>query len=555
MQTIKKQIIKILCLILSLCLFFVAGCKTADEVGGAEPVNRDPDESVDNVTTAEKIVTMANTSPWTASNPFISMDGNTKYIHYLIWEPLFMTSIEGELVPGVAESYEVNEEMTEFVIYIRQNAFFSDGEQLTADDVVFTFNLGTNSDLASSQHNYFRMITGTDDESGVALEGESLGVEKVDDFTVKLTAKEPVDAFTFLANLRVISILPEHVLKEIPIAELEYYDFFNKVPGYGQLIYKSEIPGERMELAVNKSYARGTIDFDKLIIKIIPSTNLLSAFMAGEVDVCYVTASSPLPLVDYETAKGQTGFSVIEVPNLSFSEMAIDNQDEDLSDVRVRQALCYAIDREALAQYIYEGLADVCYGPYAPNHPYFNSSYEYRGYDPEKAIALLKEAGWDENRVLKFAVPSSNEDRQKMAIIIQQYLEAVGVKTEIYPLDNATLFSSMVGGEYQLGMFGSGGAIETSNFSVCMTEGSSVNFSRIVDPRYAELFLAAEKELTPDEKKVHLNALQELIDEECPYVFLTSPMHLAPLSDRITGVNYSDITMFLCDMTQWSVTN
>ena len=89
--------------------------------------------------------------------------------------------------------------------------------------------------------------------------------------------------------------------------------------------------------------------------------------------------------------------------------------------------------------------------------------------------------------MLKFCVPSSDANRQKAAVIIQQFLADVGIQTEITTLDNATLFTSMVNGDYQLGMFGSAGALTPTDFAPCMTPGNSVNFSRITDTRYAEL--------------------------------------------------------------------
>ena len=286
---------------------------------------------------AEKVVTLATPTAWTTINPFLSMHGSTNFIHGMIWEPLFNYNSKGEIIALAAESYEVNEAKDEYTVYLRETNF-TDGEPMTADDVLFTYALNLDPDLATSRHAYMKQIAGTDDQ-GMPVEGEEFGLEKIDDHTVKFTLKQPSDEFTFLTNLRMFSIMPEHVLKDIPVADLENYNFFENVPGTGQVIYQSQIPGERMELAINKEYARGEISFDKLIIRVIPSSNLLSAFIAGEADVCYVAGSSALPLVDYEMAKEQEGFSVVEIPNLSFCELAIDNQDEDLSDVRVRQAI------------------------------------------------------------------------------------------------------------------------------------------------------------------------------------------------------------------------
>lgn len=503
--------------------------------------------------TNEKTVTLAAQTAWTTVNMFMSMDGNTNFIHGLIWEPLFTYNMNGDVFPMVAESYDVNDEMTEYTIHIRKNLFFSDGEPLTADDVVFTYNLNLHPDLATTRHSYLKMVTGTDDSSGEAVEGETFGIEKLDDFTVKFTLKWPTDAFSFLTNLRMFSILPEHVLKDIPVADLENYDFFKNVPGSGQLIYKDQIPGESMELMANKNYGRGTLDFDKLVIKVIPTTNLLSAFIAGEADVCFIGGAGALPIVDYEMAKQQKGFSVVEIPNLSFSELAMNNQDADLSDVRVRQAICYAIDREAIVQNVFQGLGSACYVPYAQSHPYFNQDHEFKSYDPEKAKEMLAEYGWDSSRVLKFCTPSSDMNRQKAAVIIQQFLEDVGIKTEIYTLDNANLFSSMVNGEYELGMFGSAGALNPTDFVPCLTPGNGVNFCCTTDSRYYEFYGASDKEMTFEGKKAQLDQLQELIDEECPYVFLYSAMHIAPLSDRMSGVNYPDFTLYLYDMTTWKV--
>ena len=104
----------------------------------------------------EKTVTLAAQTAWTTINMFMSMDGNTNFIHGLIWEPLFLYNMNGDIVPMVAESYEVNDDMTEYTIHIRQNAYFSDGEQLTADDVMFTFQLNMDPTLATTRHSYLK---------------------------------------------------------------------------------------------------------------------------------------------------------------------------------------------------------------------------------------------------------------------------------------------------------------------------------------------------------------------------------------------------------------
>lgn len=94
-------------------------------------------------------------------------------------------------------------------------------------------------------------------------------------------------------------------------------------------------------------------------------------------------------------------------------------------------------------QNVCEGLGSAVYAPYVQTHPYFNDEVEWRQYDPDKARELLAEAGWDESRVLKFCVPSADTNRQRTAVIIQQFLADVGIQTEITTLDNATLFSSI----------------------------------------------------------------------------------------------------------------
>lgn len=550
-EKMKKILAMLICMVLMLG---TVGCGTTGGNEGAASAGIKENEEAAPAGTEEKTIVIAATAAWTSENIFMAMNGNTVSTHFLIWEPLFNYTMRGELVGFVAESYEVNEEKTEYTVKIRDNLFFSDGEQLTADDVVYTYELNASAELASNRHSMLTTLVGTDDTTGTLVEGEELGIEKIDDLTVKFTLKQPTEEFTFLANQRNYLIVPEHVVSNYEIAELENLNFYENIPGSGQLIFESQIEGERMELRANTNYARGELQFDRVVIKVVPTTNMLSTFMADEADVCFLAGSSSLPMVDLEMARAQENFTVEEVASLGAVELTLNNQDEDLSDVNIRRAIAYAIDRQKLIDVLLNGMGSMAYSPYSQNHEYFCEEIDYISYDPEMATQLLDEAGWDYSRVLTLAVPSNNTERQDIAALIQQMLGEVGVQIEVVNCDTATLFSSLSSGEYDMGLCSTGGSPIVSDFAVCYQPGNGVCFSNVADDSMYELFIAAGAAVSKEERTALTKEIQERINDECHYVFLYSANLISPISNRIQGVNYENFTTYLYDMTTWTVT-
>ena len=115
------------------------------------------------------------------------------------------------------------------------------------------------------------------------LSDKSVGVKKIDDYTIEMTMKAPSDPATVFNTLKQFVVLPKHLLEEIPLAEMHTNEFWQKPIGSGPFMYESQISGERVELAANPGYELGRPDIDKLVIRVVPAANIVSGLMNGEI--------------------------------------------------------------------------------------------------------------------------------------------------------------------------------------------------------------------------------------------------------------------------------
>ncbi|XCP84935.1 ABC transporter substrate-binding protein [Roseburia hominis] len=501
--------------------------------------------------TGEKIVTMAMQSSWTSLYPYNSVAGYDTFVQLLLFDCLFNYNAEGEMEPRLAKSYEINDTFDEYTFYLDENAAWTDGTPVTADDVVWTFKLQTKEKLPTARRSYVAILDGTDD-SGVEISEDSAGVEKIDDHTVKFTLKKPVDEVTFINNARMIVILPQHLLKDAPVETLDVNEFFNHPIGCGALMYDQQIAGESIEFTVNKNYHLGECDFDKFVIKVVNQANILAGFMAGELDIAYIPGG--LPISDYEKATKQENMQIIVEETPAFCYMTMNMSEDYFADVRVRQAFNYAIDKQAIVDNAMLGLGVPIYTPYTKNNLYYKDDVEFLTYDPEKAKALLEEAGWDFERVLSFSVPTGDQTRQNAGLMVQQYLEAVGVKTEISTSDYSTHMAALIAGEYDLGLMSSAGSIyeNPGGIGLCYNPDGAVNFGCISDPTYYDVFTKAIDSLTSEEKREYAYELQEFCNEDQTYVYLYSANAIIPISNRLGNLDYASFNANNYAIWEWT---
>ena len=484
-------------------------------------------------TGGEKVITMAQTGDWDTFMPMNTTNSGADNVIELMFDRLMVINTDGTFEPRLADSWETNEAQDKITYHLNENAKWQDGEPVTAEDVVYSAQVAS-----SSEYNYLRRIrmqyfAGTD-ETGCETSTDSIEVAALDDHTVEFTLKAPMDpAIIYALVNRDFFIMPKHLLDSISDADLVNDAFWQKPIGSGPCIFDSMESGVSIEFKANKDYYLGAPDFDRLVFKKVQSTNLLSGLMSGDIDV--LSGNSQIPLADWETAKNTKGIVTKSVPTFAYQYMAMNTARDYLTE-DVRHAISLAINRQVIVDQLLQGEARIAIGPLAEDHPYFDEKLLPIEYDPEKAKSMLEAAGWDSNRELQVLVSTGNEVREKSAILIQQDLQKIGIKTKIQTLDFPTLLTNARNGDYDLCFIGSAGSVDPSESVPNVTAGYMNNFAQLSDPTLGQIGESGAKEITFEARKKIYDQYQEELFKQMPMAFLYHTNDLFAYNEKLENV-------------------
>ena len=484
-------------------------------------------------TGGEKVITMAQTGDWDTFMPMNTTNAGADNVIELMFDRLMVINTDGTFGPRLAESWETNEAQDKITYHLNENAKWQDGEPVTAEDVVYSAQVAS-----SSEFNYLRRIrmqyfAGTD-ETGCETGTDSIEVKALDDHTVEFTLKTPMDPSIIYALVnRDFFIMPKHLLGDISDTDLVNDAFWQKPVGSGPCIFDSMESGVSIEFKANKDYYLGAPDFDRLVFKKVQSSNLLSGLMSGDIDV--LSGNSQIPLADWEAAKNTQGIVAKSVPTFAYQYMAM-NTSRDYLTEDVRHAISLAINRQVIVDQLLQGEARIAIAPLDEDHPYFDEKLLPIEYDPEKAKSMLEAAGWDSNRELEVMVSTGNEVREKSAILIQQDLQKIGIKTKIQTLDFPTLLTNARNGDYDLCFIGSAGSVDPSESVPNVTAGYMNNFAQLSDPTLGQIGESGAKEITFEARKKIYDQYQEELFKQMPMAFLYHTNDLFAYNEKLENV-------------------
>mgnify|MGYP005759275533 CR=1 FL=1 len=497
----------------------------------------------------EKVVVGAISSPWTNLYPYEISGTYDEIMNILIFDRLMDVSMDGELVPREATEVTASEDGKTLTVSLSQDAHWHDGEPVTADDVVWSFQISCNPDLSVSRRYLMNILDGTDDEGAQLSEG-SVGVSKIDDYTIEMKLKKAMDPVTVFNTLKQFVVLPKHLLEDIPLSEMHTNEFWRNPIGSGPFMYDSEITGERIELVKNEGYEYGPIDIDRLILRVVPAANMVSGLISGEIDL-NMGSIGPIQPVDYATLLENDNLNVESVPCFDFQYMAINDEREYLTD-DIKRAMNMAIDKQLIVDQLLYGQGTVMHSVWPESHPYY-ADLDWDTYNPEEAKRIVEESGWDTDRELLMLVPTGNTVREQSSAIIQQNLADVGIKVRIQTSDFATVMSECFEGNMDLALLGSAGTVEPHEVSTQFAPGTTTCFSNLQTSEYYDLFQEALEYTSYEERYPIYQEFQELFKEHTPYVTLYSPNMIEAYSKRLSNLDTRDFCQTNFAVWNWKV--
>jgi len=338
----------------------------------------------------------------TTLDPQAADDGNERAVNDNIYETLLTRDQAMKIVPLLAESYEQIDDTT-WRFHLRSGVSFTNGEPLVADAVVFSVERIIDPEYNSEQLSFFETVS---------------SAKAVDEMTVDITTAGPDPILP--ARMYWLKIVPPEY------ASADAATFAEHPIGTGPYRFVSWTRGTEIKLEANPDYWGGRPPIDQVTVRVIPEESTrLAALQAGEVDLVRDLLPEQIDLAP--NAK--------HTPGLEFPIVRLNNKTGILTDARLRQAMNYAVDKEAIAEALYGGYAVVAQAQVlTPGHFGFNSEVEAYPYDPDKARQLLKDAGYDGSEIV-FVGEAGRwlKDRELIEAVAAQLTDVgFNIKVEIY---------------------------------------------------------------------------------------------------------------------------
>jgi len=437
-----------------------------------------------------------------------------------------------EFIPKLAESIE-SKDNKKFTIKLRSGAKWSDGQPITADDVVFTLNLIANPDSLTALGGNVSSLAGVDD-TGKLPKGktEVPGLAATDDSTVVFSTKTAVDPNYVKEMMGTkIVILPEHVLGDIPAAQVDDSKFV-QLPDVTSGPYKftKYTQNASIEYAANPDYYLGAPKISGVIMKIMPAANLAGELQSQSILMNSGGGIGNIPFQDLKTVQGLPDVTTKVNPTIGFQTIQFNVK--TFSDPRMRQGLAHAINRQQIVDELLRGNGEIIDGPYTSQSPYLDKSLKNLTYDPALAKKMLTEAGWNFSTKIDFVVPTGNEIRERSADVMLQNFKAIGLNVVQTNYDFPTTLAKARDKDHDMVLMGLNFNIDPDVSNMYSSIGT-FNLTGYNSKESDKLLLAGKSEPNTAARHKIYNELQKLWQADMPLLTLYSDHAVASVNKSI----------------------
>ena len=373
---------------------------------------------------ATTIVMIIDNSP-TNLDPRIGTDGSSERIDELMFDSLLRKDDHFNLHPSVAEKWEMPDPQT-YVFHLHHGIRFHDGRPLTAKDVKWTLDTIRNGSVITLKTSAFKFID---------------RVETPDDFTLLIHVTEP--------NATLLWSLSEGAFGIVPYGSGK--DFNRNPVGSGPFRFVRHIPDSEVIIERNHDYWGEPPHIERVRFAVIPDiTTRALELRKGSADIQLNSLNSDV----IGTLRHERNLEIVDEPGTNLAYLAFNLRDPILKDVRVRQALAYAIDRQPMLHYFFGDMGRLADSILPPQHWAYNGAVPHYEYDPQKANAILDGAGYARGKDgVRFHLnmkTSIDETTRLMAAVLQQQLRAAGIALDIRSFEFTTFYADVTKGAFQL---------------------------------------------------------------------------------------------------------
>jgi len=509
-----------------------------DAIGLTEATDMSANPAAATARTDSAII--GTTAPQGVFNPLFHQTSYDVAIDGVIFPSLIKVKGDGTYENDMADKIDVSEDNKTYTFHIRDDAKFSDGTPVKASDYLFTMKLYMDSSYdGQSDPLSWNIVGASEYNKGTAK--DISGIKVVDDKTVSVTVSD-YDAMTQV-NLGGIAPLSEaYYGKGYKQGDLTSVKALNTKPmGAGPYTMTKYSAGQEVDLAANDSYYDGAPKVKNLIFKTTTDTTNMAMLQSGETDLDNITVNED----NVEELKSMGFLDVDVLKNNGYGYVAMNNKNPLFTDVKVRQALTYGLNRAEVV--------DAAYGPYAEviNIPQSDVSWAYTAdkintydYNPEEAKKLLDEAGWKvgadgirekdgKKFEINFSATAENPVVDALIPIMTENYQELGIKLITETLDFNAIMEKKDKGDYEM-FFAAWGLTPDPDTTVYITDGAQNN-SGYSNPEVDKLYAEGKKELDLNKRKeIYAKAYQQ-INADAPEILMYQRTNMLAINGRLDG--------------------
>ena len=441
-------------------------------------------------------------------NPMLQYDGSQWNLQRQIYNRLWFEKRDGSVKYELAESYSFDEATNTLTINLRKGVKFHNGEELTADDVVYTLNEHKASAYKS--------------ENFTTMESAAPGADK---YTVVVKLTQP-DA-SVIESIGAVFVVNKAVMEAAG-------DNYDQPIGTGAYKLVSHKTDDRIELTRFDDYFEGVPSIKNVTYRIFAdSTAATMALQAGELDY------APIPVSAYPNVAKDENLTTQEVVSGGVSDVCFNLKRAPFDDIRVREAFSRAVDKEFILESIYENHGEIAKTMITPNALKDMSGIkDYYPYDPDKAAKMIEELGLKGSEFTIYVM----EGLESEAAVVQQNLREVGVTINLESMDPNLMIEKAAASDYDLIFMAIGMGDSPLAWEQMFIDGAMLNFPHYDSAEVNSLFGEAKVEASTEKRQEIFNKIFNKIAEDAPYITLIYGTEVIAYNKDLAIDDFSDGT-------------